>query len=211
MTVGFTTETLQQAIGRVRVKLETCQAELNTIDGQLGDGDIGISMVDGINGVASILDDLPEDVGMALLKCAQAFSSTGGSSFTTLIATGLMSAAKGTRDQTTVPWSSVPDILGAAIEKMAARGRSQLGEKTVLDALEAIRLGLGNTDDPDQMLKNADQAVEDALEEFRMKPCRQGRARIFGNKSIGLDDPGMIVIKRVLEGLGDQPLSRENN
>lgn len=202
MTNGFTTETLRQALGRIQIKLEACQDELNTIDGQLGDGDIGISMVDGIKGVETTIDDLPEDVGVALLKCAQAFSSTGGSSFATLVATGLMSAAKATRGQSRVPWSSMPDILGAAIEKMAARGRSHLGEKTVLDALEAVRLGLGDADDPDQMLGNADRAAGDALEAFRMKPCRQGRARIFGEKSIGLDDPGMVVVKRILEGLG---------
>jgi dihydroxyacetone kinase-like protein len=203
MSDGLTTEKLKQAVGRVRIRLEACQDELNTIDGQLGDGDIGISMVDGIRGIEKVRDELPEDVGMALFKCAQAFSSTGGSSFATLIATGLMSAAKMTRGLTSVSWDDLPDLLAAAIEKMAARGRSQLGDKTVLDALEAIRVSLGDANDPGQMLVLADRAVAGALDAFRMEPCKQGRARIFGDKSIGLDDPGMVVIKRILEGLAE--------
>ena len=201
MTEGFTTEKVKLAMGRISNKMKANQDALNTIDGQLGDGDIGLSMVDALNGIEAKLDELPEDVGMALFQCAQSLASTGGSSFTTLIATGLMGAAKAARGKTVVPWDGLPDLLGVAIDKMAARGRSQLGDKTVLDALEAVRVGILGTAQPDQMLKAAGQAVEDALDTFRTKPCKQGRARIFGDKSVGLDDPGMVVIKHIVAAL----------
>ena len=100
MTDGFTTEKLKLAIGRISNGMKANQDALNTIDGQLGDGDIGLSMVDALNGIEAKLDELPEDVGMALFQCAQALSSTGGSSFTTLIRT---SAPQPCMNTTTAP------------------------------------------------------------------------------------------------------------
>ena len=90
-----------------------------------------------------------------------------------------------------------------AIEAMARRGRSNLGDKTVLDALEAIRAALEGEQDPKVMSKLADRAVADALDQFRHLPAQQGRARIFAEKSVGLDDPGQLVIKRITEALRD--------
>ena len=64
--------------------------ELNTADGQLGDGDLGVSMIQGFRDILDILDSLPEDIGMAIYECAKAFTKSSGSSYGTLMATGMM-------------------------------------------------------------------------------------------------------------------------
>ena len=51
------------------------------------------------------------------------------------------------------------------------------------------------------MLSAANRAADEALRSFRDRPSRLGRARMFGDKSIGLDDPGMLAFRRVLDGL----------
>jgi dihydroxyacetone kinase-like protein len=201
MPVGLTTELLACGIERIGRKMEDCQDELNTLDGKLGDGDLGITMATGFDDLHRVLPGLPEDVGMALLACSQALVKTRASSFGTLLATGLMSTAKQTRGETVVSWNRIPDLLQGAIDKMGERGKSALGDKTVLDALEAARQAIEGLDDPTQMLQAADQAVGDALEVFKEQPSRQGRARMFGDKSVGLYDPGMVVIKRMIESL----------
>jgi dihydroxyacetone kinase-like protein len=76
-----------------------------------------------------------------------------------------------------------------------------LGEKTVLDALEAMRAATEGIDDPGALVTAADQAVGECLDRFRDQPARQGRARIFGEKSVGKDDPGMVALRRIIEGL----------
>ena len=53
------------------------------------------------------------------------------------------------------------------------------------------------------MLELADRAAADALDQFRHLPAKQGRARIFAEKSVGLDDPGQLAIKRITEALRD--------
>jgi dihydroxyacetone kinase-like protein len=47
----------------------------------------------------------------------------------------------------------------------------------------------------------ARNAASKAIEEFRDKPNRIGRARMFAEKSIGMDDPGMVAVLRMTESL----------
>jgi dihydroxyacetone kinase-like protein len=197
----LTTDVLRGALARVAAKIEICADELNALDAQLGDGDLGVTMVRGTRAVASELPQLPDDVGMALLKCAQAFTKLSGSTYGTLLATGLMSAAKATKGRTEVPWSEVPSLLAGALQAMAQRSGGKLGEKTVLDALEAVRASAEGIDESAALLVAADQSVRDCLGRFRPQPSRQGRARIFGERSVSKDDPGMVAFQRIIEGL----------
>jgi dihydroxyacetone kinase-like protein len=201
MAMGFTTRSLQAGITGINASIMECAGELNEKDGALGDGDLGVTMLRAVQGLQKEASSLPEDVGLALLKCAQIMTKVSGSTYGTLLATGLMNAAKATKGRTLVPWQELPQLLGNALTAMAARARSQVGDKTVLDSIEAVRLALDGLDDPHRMAEAADQAVNRALDEFRQKPARQGRARIFAERSIGLDDPGMLAFKRIIEGI----------
>ena len=198
---GLTTDVLRWAISSMATKMESCANELNALDNQIGDGDIGITMVTGFRAMLEVSADLPEDVGMALLKCAQAFTGTRASSFATLFATGIMAAAKEVKGKKEVAWKHLPQILEQSIEKMAHRGKSKLGDKTVLDELAAIQKAIIGIVDPDALLEAADMATVRALDEFRGLTCKQGRARIYGNKTVGIDDPGMVVVRKLVEGL----------
>ena len=201
MTTALTTEVLRAALGRVAQKLEACSDELNALDAQLGDGDLGVTMVRGARAVREELPRLPDDLGMALLKCAQAFTKLSGSTYGTILATGLMSAAKATKGRTEVAWSEVSTLLGNALQAMAQRSGGQLGEKTVLDAVEAARAATQGVSDPAALAASADAAVAECLNRFRNQPARQGRARIFGEKSVGKDDPGMVAFQRLVAAL----------
>ena len=85
---------------------------------------------------------------------------------------------------------------------MTIRGKAALGDKTVLDALNAAAAAAEGRAEPGDMLRAAAAAVDATLERMRGMQARIGRARIFGERSIGLDDPGMRAFREVLRGLG---------
>jgi dihydroxyacetone kinase-like protein len=201
MSNVLTTNILKHGLRRMACKMEACCGELNTVDNQIGDGDIGVTAVTGFRAVLENLSELPDDLGMALAKCGQDFVRDRGSSFGTLFATGVLAAAKEIKGETCVSWTQVPSLLERSVEQMAQRGRSSLGDKTVLDSLWAIKVAIEEMDDPGQMLAAASIAAAKVLEDFKGLPCKLGRARIFGEKTIGLDDPGMIVICRLVDSL----------
>ena len=90
----ITTDSVKSAITRIANCMEESADELNSADGLLGHGDLGITMIRGFRKIMEIRDSLPDDIGMALFQCAKAFTKTSGSSFGTLLATGLMAVAK---------------------------------------------------------------------------------------------------------------------
>jgi dihydroxyacetone kinase-like protein len=198
---GLTTAVLKSALPKIAAGIEACADELNQADAKLGDGDLGVTMTRGMRGILETAEDLPEDLGLALLKCAQGFTKVSGSSYGTLLATGLMSAAKVCKGRSEVPWSEVSALVAGALAAMQARGKGELGDKSVLDALEAIRAATTDARDGPSLLRAADQALDDALDSYRDQPSKLGRARMFGDKSIGLDDPGMLALRRVVDAL----------
>jgi dihydroxyacetone kinase-like protein len=197
----MTTDSLRWAIGRFAEQMRRCADELNALDGALGDGDLGVNMLRAAQRLTDDAPGLPADLGMALLKCAQAFTSVSASTYGTLVATGLMAAAKLTKGRTEVPWSETSSLLGAALKAMSDRGKGQLGDKTVLDGVEAARQATEGLEDPALIATAAAAAIEETLKQFRFRQFRQGRARIFGEKGIGLDDPGTVALLRIVEAL----------
>jgi dihydroxyacetone kinase-like protein len=169
---------------------------LNTADGALGDGNLGVTMTRGMRAVSERKDDLPDDIGMALFQCAQAFTKSSRLSYGTLIATGPMSAAKTLRGQDSIDPAGLAELIADAGDKMQARGKAELGGKTVLDSLDVLSRTLAEADDK---ATAASQTVTAALDAFRDKPATVGRARIFGDKNIGLDDPGMLAMRSVVK------------
>ncbi|HET6239138.1 MAG TPA: dihydroxyacetone kinase subunit L [Acetobacteraceae bacterium] len=199
-TTSLSTAVLADGLRRIATHMETVAEALNALDGQLGDGDLGVTMQRGGRELAKVLPTLPDDVGMALLACAQAMTRVSGSSYGTLLATGLMAAAKATRGRTEVPWSELSALLLGALEAMMARGKASLGDKTVLDVLDAAARAIDGVAPPD-MLAAASGAVDDTMARMRGQPAKIGRARIFAERSVGLDDPGMLAFREMLRGL----------
>ena len=192
---------LQAAFSRLKDTMEAAADTLNSADGALGDGDLGITMRNGSRALVDISADLPDDFGLALMACAQIFTKASSSSFGTLIATGLMAIAKETKGRTGIETSDLSGLLIAARDKMMMRGKAELGGKTVLDTLDAIAKALEGAEDPVAAADASIAAAKDAQLRFIDKPATVGRARIFAEKSVGLDDPGMLAMTKIVEAL----------
>jgi phosphoenolpyruvate---glycerone phosphotransferase subunit DhaL len=211
VTVGFTSKILGESFDRVATGIELVCDQLNAIDAKIGDGDLGVTLTRCARGVRQVIPQLPEDIGMALMMCVQAITKASGASFATLLATALLSMAKSTKARKEVPWSEIPELLRVAEEAMMVRGKAAIGEKTVIDTVHAFRTSIQGLDDPQQILDTGSRAVREAIEHFRGQPNKAGRARIWSERSIGLDDPGMVAFEAMLEILRSRTDDRVNS
>jgi len=196
--MSWDSKDIQNWLGGCVDRMIAAAPELNALDGQLGDGDLGATlekcgrlMQDGLAGEA----DSPADV---FKVCAMACTRASGSSFGTLMAVAFMTLAKETKDKNDLACGDVEPLLGKVIESLMARGKASLGDKTVLDSLEAIRLAAADLSDCAALPAAALVAVKSALDEYRDKPNKIGRARMFAEKSVGMDDPGMVAVVRII-------------
>ena len=197
----ITTDSIKTAATKIAQLIEESADELNAADGLLGDGDLGITMVRGFREIIEVRDSLPDDVGMALFQCAKAFTKSSGSSYGTLLATGLMSVAKKKKGQQEIQVEEISALLDDALDAMKQRGKAELGDKTVLDVIAASSQAAKDQSDGSSVLKAINDAVTSTIDEFRSRQSKIGRARIFSEKSIGLDDPGMLAFRKMLEAM----------
>ena len=196
---SLTSKDLHAALKRAAGPLREAAAELNAADGALGDGDLGVTVSRGFAEAAKA--DLPDDLGLAFMECAKAMQRVSSSSYGTLLATGMMSAAKALKGRNEVSPSETPVLIEGALAAMMARGKGSLGDKTVLDSLDAM--AKATRDGPaEQIYARGLEAARNSLEEFKGKPNRLGRARMFGEGSVGLYDPGQLALLRIVEALG---------
>jgi phosphoenolpyruvate---glycerone phosphotransferase subunit DhaL len=190
---------IREAIVRIKEAMQRASGDLSARDGQLGDGDLGITLEKAFNRLAEIAPTLPGDVGKALSMAAAAVTKVSSSSFGTLVATGLMAAAKQTVGKTELPQEALSQILKSACQKMSERGSAALGDKTVLDTIDAAaRVLESNPVDPAGAVITA---VDQTIALFRDRQSKIGRARIFADRSVGLDDPGMVAFRVMVAAL----------
>ena len=159
--------------------------ELTTLDSAIGDGDHGANMKRGFDAVLADLDRLAEKSLPEALKAGgmQLVMKVGGASGP-LYGTLFMTLGKSLSEAP--DREAVAGALRAAIEAVKVRGKSDTGQKTMLDVLVPVQEELAGTTDISAITARAHAAAEATVP---MKATR-GRASFLGDRSIGHMDPG---------------------
>ena len=168
--------------------------EFNSADGKIGDGDLGVSILHGLEEVNNNIDKFNEDLGSNFMICSQAFVKKSGSSFGTLIAFSFMNISKNLKGKTECNHDDIIFIFETALKTILERGKTNLGDKTIADSLDLIVKELKINQDYSNVFKSA---TNQALEDFKGKKIKIGRARMFEDKTKDLDDPGMFALNRL--------------
>lgn len=201
---AITVETLARTAQRASARMATLEAELNAADSLLGDGDTGVMLARVLSRLAETDLSASQDLGQAFQAFARTAAGATGSSLGTLLATALLTIGKAAKGTETADWDRLSAWLSQALDAMIQRGGANLGDKTVLDALDAVARATEGLTDPAAVSTAARTAAEAALAAFRDRPCKIGRARMFAEKSIGIDDPGMLGFVRLVGALSAQ-------
>ncbi len=175
--------------------------ELTDLDRAIGDGDHGGNMARGFTEVLGKLDGLEGKAPADVLKAVGTtlVMKVGGASGP-LYGTLFMTLAKDPPEDTSDP-AALAAALTTAIDAVKKRGKSEPGQKTLLDVLVPLRDALAEVGlrDPARLRAVADAAAEATV------PMRatKGRASFLGERSIGHMDPGARSSALMVEALCD--------
>jgi dihydroxyacetone kinase-like protein len=169
--------------------------ELTALDQAIGDGDHGLNMKRGFEAVLADLDataakplpDALKAIGMALVM------KVGGASGPLY---GTLAMTLGKELPADPSAADLARALGAAIEAVWARGKSDIGQKTMLDVLVPVRDALAAGRDPVAAAETAAEAT------VPMKAVR-GRASFLGDRSVGHMDPGARSSALIVAAIAD--------
>jgi len=170
--------------------------EFNAADGKIGDGDLGVTILNGLEEININKANFKDDMGANFMLCSQAFVKKSGSSFGTLIAFSFMNISKNLKDKTECNHEDIINIFETTLKTILERGKTKLGDKTIADSLDLIIKKLKDNNNYSEVFKTA---TKQALVNFKGKKILIGRARMFEDKTMDLDDPGMLALNKLSE------------
>ena len=174
--------------------------DFNEADGKIGDGDLGITIQNGFQEIVNNKDNFTDDLGHNFMLCSQAFVKKSGSSFGTLIAFCLMNISKSLKGKKLLTHGNIIEIFEICIKTIKERGKTNLGDKTILDTLDFILNKIKEKKDHIKYSEIFKSSTKEALNSFKGKKILIGRARMFEEKTKDFDDPGMLALSKLAEG-----------
>jgi dihydroxyacetone kinase-like protein len=179
------------------------------LDAVVGDGDFGYSMARGFEKVLDGWDDFDRaDIGTFLKKVAVVITSRIGGTSGPIWGTAFLRAGSTAGAVDELEPARIVAMLTAAAEGIKARGKSDVGDKTLLDALVpavgTIEEQINAGHDAARTLRAAADTARTSAEATRSMRAMRGRASYTGERSVGTLDAGAVAVAVMLEALADQ-------
>ena len=168
--------------------------DFNAADGKIGDGDLGVTILNGLEEINNNINKFNDDMGANFMLCSKAFVKKSGSSFGTLIAFSFMNISKNLKGKSECNHEDILSIFEISLKTILERGKTNLGDKTIADSLNLIIRNLKDNQNYSDVFK---LSTKQALDDFKGKKIKIGRARMFEDKTMDLDDPGMFALNRL--------------
>ena len=159
-------EILIKIFQKLLVEAKNSYNEFNEADGKIGDGDLGITILNGFEEINNNINKFSDDMGENFMICSQAFVKKSGSSFGTLISFSLINISKNLKGKTECKHEDIISIFKTALKTIIEKGKANLGDKTIADSLDLIIKKLKDNSNYSEVLKST---TKQALEDFKGK------------------------------------------
>lgn len=186
---------LIQILNKISEVMDENKAYLTELDAAIGDGDHGLNMSKGFIAVKEKLkDDNGSNIGDTLKKTGMALVSNVGGASGPLYGTAFMKAATPVSGKERVDINDFIKMLEEALAGIKMRGKGELGDKTMIDAiepaLEALKSSVADRLSSIEALEKAKSAAFEGVENTKKIIAKKGRASYLGERSIGHQDAG---------------------
>ena len=196
-------------------KLQHVYAEkkdyLTDLDAAIGDADHGINMNRGFSAVTAELgNNEPADNSSLLKTVAMTLIKTVGGASGPLYGTFFLRAAAACEGKENLVPADVIALFDAGLAGVVQRGKTELNDKTMVDALSPAVAAMKKTFETGaglkEILTDGAAAAEAGMKSTIGMLARKGRASYLAERSIGHQDPGatssFLLLKTAAETLG---------
>ena len=200
----FNKENFLKAISTISAIMDENRDKLIEIDGEIGDGDLGITMKKGFKAAKKEAEESTDtEMDVLFKKTGFAISKAAPSTMGTLLATAFMGAGKAfEKGKTELELDDLNAMFRAMADSVSARGKAKVGDKTLLDVLYPVADAVESEkiDSTEQLFDAAVKAAEKGLEETKNLMSQHGKAAVFRDKTMGKQDPGATAAYLMIQG-----------
>jgi dihydroxyacetone kinase-like protein len=185
---------------------------LTQLDAAIGDADHGANMDRGFKAVVKKMPEfIDKDIGTIFKTVGMTLISTVGGAGGPLYGTFFLQAGMKTAGKMELNLADWCVALEAALNGVVMRGKAELGDKTMVDALtpavNALKKALEDNKTIAQALQQSAEAARQGMEATIPLVARKGRASYLGERSAGHQDPGAtssyLLLKVAADTWGD--------
>lgn len=192
-------------IGRI---MDENRDRLIEIDGQMGDGDLGITMAKGFAAARAETEQTTEtEPGKLLTRVGATIARTAPSTMGTLVASGFMAGAKVVSGADAIDLVVLAGFFKAFVEAIMQRGKAKPGEKTAVDVLLPAAEAIGAAADAGMGLAEGMErcyaAAQEGLARTKDMIAQHGRPAYYQEQSRGKEDPGAAAGILIVQGFRD--------
>ena len=181
------------------------QDELTEIDSHFGDADHGVTMTKIAEAVEGAVGAAQGGIKAMLEDAAMEVMMINGGSAVPLWNTWLDGLAEAAPEGDELDAEGLKQMLGHALEELAALSKAKVGDKTMMDALiPATEAALACQGSEDEIFAAAAKAALEGAEASRNVVSKFGRARSYGEATIGTPDAGAVSMSRFFAGLAEE-------
>jgi dihydroxyacetone kinase-like protein len=181
---------------------------LTQLDSDIGDADHGVNMDRGFKAALSKLPTVADkDIGTLFKSVGMTLVQTVGGAGGPLYGTFFMQAGTSTANKMEMSTADWAAAVEAALNGVMARGKANLGDKTMVDALSpalaALKQAVADGVDQSEALRRCAAAAEQGMKDTIPLVARKGRASYLGERSAGHQDPGATSSYLILKAAAD--------
>jgi dihydroxyacetone kinase-like protein len=212
MKMQITATHLTRFLEALAATLKAERDYLTQLDSAIGDADHGVNLDRGFSAVLAGLPAVADhDLGTILSMVSTTLISKVGGTSGPLYGTAFQRASRVIGATHAIGPDELVAACDAAFAGIAARGRSQRGEKTMLDtlgpALDALQSSVAAGHPLPDAAAHALAAAEDGMRATIPMLATKGRAAFLGERSIGHQDPGAtsayFLVRELVRALGE--------
>ncbi len=199
-------------INNIKIIIIQNKDEIEKLDQQIGDGDHIFNILRGLEEISKLKDSLIEkSIDQLFKQLGVKIMTTVGGSSGALFATLLIGMSKKYNSQlnNTV---NLSNMFTEGVESMKKRGKSDIGEKTMLDVLIPVSKELQKLKNEKNLKKIAEQIkviAEKGMLSTKDIIATKGRASFLGERSIGHIDPGARSSQLAIEAICNTILNKQ--
>ena len=181
---------------------------LTELDAAIGDADHGANMNRGFKAVMNKLPEISDkDIGTIFKTVGMTLISTVGGAGGPLYGTFFLQVGMKTAGKMELTLTDWTDALEAALNGVVMRGKAELGDKTMVDALTpavaALKQSIPESQPISKALELSAEAARKGMESTIPLVARKGRASYLGERSAGHQDPGATSSFLILKAAAD--------
>ena len=195
------------SIRNIEITINNHKEEIEKLDQEIGDGDHIFNILRGLQELLNLKDKLVDETSDQIFKqLGMKIMTTVGGSSGALFATLLIGMSKKFNPELN-DLNNLSEMFYEGVESMKKRGKSDIGEKTMLDVLIPVSKTLINLKDESNISKVAEKiiiAAKDGMLSTKDIIATKGRASFLGERAKGHIDPGARSSQLAIEAICNQ-------